>query len=297
MKRIFVLIALLLITIAGCINVTQPPPAPVVTPPAIVAFSASPATIKAGESATLLWNVTGATSVTIDQGIGKVDVAGTKAVSPTKTTIYTLTATNSAGTNTQPVTLTIVGISIVPGLERRQFPPITLPTETVFDFIEAAPTAKWDNFVVGVVLPFPGSENDNRGFVTYKYNAKMEDGITYPRVLETHPEFGSFTGGSIFGWYGTLTIPAGSEFVAKFGFLDGAQASDGVYSMITFRESSTLKDTVLATVHAKYDGKLDTFKTSMEPIAGKTGQLILRVDSDHSGSYDWAAWIDAKIIR
>jgi len=294
MKKIFVLVSLILVTIAGCINVTQPPPAPVVTPPAIVAFSASPAQIKAGESATLLWNVTGAMSVTIDQGVGTVAAAGTKAVSPTKTTTYTLTATNSAGTNTQPVTLTVAGISIMPGLEKRVFPPITL-TETVLDFVDAAPSAKWQNFVMGVVLPFPGSDSDNRGFATYKSNVKMEDGTIYPRVLETHPQW--VDEGVISGWYGPLTIQPGSEFVAKVGFLDGAQGTNGVEFRIAFRDSSTLKDTMLQVVPAKYDGKLDTFKTSLESIAGKTGQILLIVQSAGSSYRDWAAWIDAKIIR
>lgn len=294
MKRIIVLVSLILMTLVGCVNITQPPPAPVVTPPAIVAFSASPAELKAGDSATLLWNVTGATSVSIDQGVGTVVVAGTKAVSPTKTTIYTLTATNSAGTTTQPVTLTIAGISIIPGLERRQFPPLAV-IETVFDFIDAAPNAKWDNFVMGVVLPFPGSESDKKGFATYKYNVKMEDGTTYPRVLETHPQW--VDEGVIFGWYGPLTIQPGSEFVAKVGFLDGAQGTDGVEFRVAFRESSTLKDTMLQVVPAKYDGKLDTFKTSLDPIAGKTGQILLVVQSAGSSFRDWAAWTDARIIR
>jgi hypothetical protein len=294
MKRIFVLVSLILMTVVGCVNITQPPPAPVVTPPAIVAFNASPAELKAGDSATLLWNVTGATSVTIDQSIGVVAVAGTMAVSPTQTTTYTLTATNSAGTTTQPVTLTIAGISIVPGLERRKFPPLAI-TETVFDFIDAAPNAKWDNFVMGVVLPFPGSESDKRGFATYKYNVKMEDGTTYARVLETHPQW--VDGGVIFGWYGPLTIQPGSEFVAKAGFLDGAQGTDGVEFRIAFRESSTLKDTMLQVVPAKYDGKLDTFKTSLDPVAGKIGQILLVVQSAGTSYRDWAAWIDAKIIR
>ena len=294
MKKLFVLVSLLLITITGCINITQPPAAQPATPPVVVTFSASPTEIKTGESATLLWNVTGATSVTIDQGIGDVTVAGTQTVSPTRTTVYTLTATNSAGTKTESVTLTVGGFSILPGLERQHIPPITL-TETVLDFIEGAPSAKWDNFVVGVVLPFPGSENDNRGFATYKYNVKMEDGITYAKVLETHPQW--VDEGVIFGWYGPLTIQPGSEFVAKVGFLDSAQATDGVEFRIAFRESSTLKDTMLAIVPAKYDGKLDTFKTSLEPIAGKTGQILLIVQSAGTSSYDWAAWIDAKIIR
>ena len=77
-------------------------------PPVIVEFSAAPAQISAGEAATLTWHVTGATTLSIDQGIGDVDTSGTKEVSPTTTTAYTLTATNAAGTVSKPIVITIL---------------------------------------------------------------------------------------------------------------------------------------------------------------------------------------------
>jgi len=86
---------------------------PVVGPPVIVAFEANPKNVDAGDSATLLWNVTGADSVTIDQGIGNVAVAGTEVVSVDETTTYTLTATNSADSVTQSVTVS-VGLIFIP---------------------------------------------------------------------------------------------------------------------------------------------------------------------------------------
>lgn len=104
MKKIVILslaLLLLLILIPGCFTFQTSPssPAPAVgTPPVIVAFSNNPSTINAGGTSTLLWNVTGATSVSIDQGIGQVAVAGTRMVSPAKSTVYTISATNSAGT-------------------------------------------------------------------------------------------------------------------------------------------------------------------------------------------------------
>ncbi len=77
-------------------------------PPVIVDFSATPTQITADESAALLWNVTEATTVSIDQGIGNVPVAGTQLVSPTTTTAYTLTATNNAGIVTKAVVITVI---------------------------------------------------------------------------------------------------------------------------------------------------------------------------------------------
>jgi hypothetical protein len=66
-------------------------------PPGIGSFAASSNPIKAGQSTTLCWYVYGAKNVAIDHGIGNVDFTGTKIVTPTKDTVYRLTATNDAG--------------------------------------------------------------------------------------------------------------------------------------------------------------------------------------------------------
>jgi len=60
-----------------------------------------------GASSTLSWSVTDAVSVTIDNAIGSVDLTGTTAVNPTTSTTYTLIATNSAGSVTGSVTVTV----------------------------------------------------------------------------------------------------------------------------------------------------------------------------------------------
>jgi hypothetical protein len=74
--------------------------APGATKPAINSFTASPGSIKLGESSTLSWSVSGCTTVSIDQAIGNVSLSGTRVVSPTKTTTYTLKAVNEVGTST-----------------------------------------------------------------------------------------------------------------------------------------------------------------------------------------------------
>ena len=102
-KIVFISLSLLvlLILIPGCITFQTSPPTttpPAGTAPVILEFSNNPSTINAGDTSTLMWNVTGANSVSIDQGIGQVAVAGTRVVSPAKSTVYTISATNSIGT-------------------------------------------------------------------------------------------------------------------------------------------------------------------------------------------------------
>jgi peptidoglycan-associated lipoprotein len=84
---------------------TPPPPPP--PPPAPTAsISVSPNSIQAGGSASLAWQTTNATDVSID-GIGAVQANGTQAVSPTESTTYHLTAKGSGGTQEASTRLTV----------------------------------------------------------------------------------------------------------------------------------------------------------------------------------------------
>jgi len=79
------------------------------TAPAISTFSASPASINLGSTATLSWSVSGnpAPSLWIDQGLGAV-TGSSITVSPTATTTYTLTASNSVGSVSASAMVTVV---------------------------------------------------------------------------------------------------------------------------------------------------------------------------------------------
>lgn len=57
---------------------------------------------------TLSWNVSNATEVSITPGIGAVAAAGSRTVTPAKTTTYTLSANNAYGLSQKTVTVNIV---------------------------------------------------------------------------------------------------------------------------------------------------------------------------------------------
>jgi hypothetical protein len=76
--------------------------------PVINSFTANPSTISAGNSVTLSWDVSNATSVAIRPGLGNFASSGTKLVSPTATTTYTLTATNEAGSTMATVQVVVL---------------------------------------------------------------------------------------------------------------------------------------------------------------------------------------------
>ncbi len=106
---------LLLLAAAGCHKKTPPPPPPppptAVTPPAskpvVDYFTAEPTTVSSGQPSSLRWSVTGATSVQIDNAIGSVSPNGRRAVYPTATTTYHLTAIGAGGETDADATITV----------------------------------------------------------------------------------------------------------------------------------------------------------------------------------------------
>jgi hypothetical protein len=60
-----------------------------------------------GEEATLQWDVAGATSVSIEPGIGDVASQGQTTVTPSETTSYKLTAVNANGSTSRDVSITV----------------------------------------------------------------------------------------------------------------------------------------------------------------------------------------------
>ncbi|MBW3670067.1 MAG: hypothetical protein KY432_00175 [Acidobacteria bacterium] len=74
----------------------------------IDSFTANPSTIRRGESTSLIWSTTGATSVTIEPGLGSHPPAGAITVSPETTTTYTLSAVGTSGTVTRQTVVTVI---------------------------------------------------------------------------------------------------------------------------------------------------------------------------------------------
>lgn len=83
-----------------------------VNAPLSVTLTASPANITPGQQSTLSWTARGATSLSIDNGVGPVPLTpNTHMVSPTQTTTYTITATDSTGHSTTASTTVTVSTS------------------------------------------------------------------------------------------------------------------------------------------------------------------------------------------
>ena len=96
----------------GC---AKKPPAPAPPPPApapaparpTVTLQASPSTINKGDSATLSWNSTDATQLSIAPDVGSVTAQGSTKVTPSDSTTYTITATGPGGNASASASVTV----------------------------------------------------------------------------------------------------------------------------------------------------------------------------------------------
>jgi hypothetical protein len=115
---LYSVILLLMCTAAGaCIPTPIAPPQdkiplpvpepPRIKPPVIVVFEVSPSKVTLVEPVTLRWEITGADTVSIDQGVGQISSSGTKKLVPAQSIVYKLTAVNSGGTITRTASVTV----------------------------------------------------------------------------------------------------------------------------------------------------------------------------------------------
>jgi peptidoglycan-associated lipoprotein len=134
---------ILMVFAVGCkkkVPAPPPPPPPVAQAPAppppppaapvIAQFAAEPASIQRGQSSTLRWQVTGTvTNVSINQGVGTVQSAGSQRVQPGNSTTYTLTAAGPGGNTTRSTTVTVTAPTPPP-------PPPPAPRPTIEQRLE-----------------------------------------------------------------------------------------------------------------------------------------------------------------
>ncbi len=112
------MLSVLVLFAVGCAKKVPPPPPPpaptptATTPPppaavTINSFTSEPSTVEAGQSSTLRWSISGATDMTIDNGVGAVQSNGMRQVFPRASTSYTLTARGPGGMDSRSVTVQV----------------------------------------------------------------------------------------------------------------------------------------------------------------------------------------------
>jgi len=248
------IVAILALSLA-CVQVAPPTPSGSNLPPSIVVFDVKPPTIAGGSTATLSWEVAGANTVAIDQGIGNVALKGSRDISPASSTTYTITAAGPGGTSTATAQVAVAGS-----------PPssFNLPSVPVFyaqppNIVAGMPSVlRWevanasDVFIepqIGTV-PVIGSKNVNPTFTaTYKLTASNAQGS----ILATT----TLTVSSVPVNMDTAAVKSfkASPYIIKKG-------ESAILSWVTVNASSVTLDQGLGTVSAEGSRQVSPTETT-----------------------------------
>jgi hypothetical protein len=172
---------------------------------------------------------------------------------------------------------------------------------TLFDFIEQADQATWlaedSTYRVNqapinqdLVIPFP------QGIIAV---GEAEFGGDYQppgAVLLTHPHQES---GAIQGSYNVETsLQPGDLLAATLGFPKAAIINDdGATFEVIFKPENGSEQVVLSELVTYEDTPVTVRQLLSDIEPGQTGAFILRVEGGDSLSYDWAVWIDVRLLR
>lgn len=171
----------------------------------------------------------------------------------------------------------------------------------MIDLLDLAEDANWESGRLAGAhsmanshdLPFPGDDDDDRGFVRVD-SVTMEDGKN-ARALRTHPKW--VENGTIKGWFPRRELPDDAVFHAEYGFLKGAEHTNGAEFQVWahYRQNGEKKLVRIARQSKGYTGSRRFFDADLTHLSGKRVGIELRVDTEGPSTQDWAAWVNPRV--
>jgi Cysteine-rich secretory protein family len=231
--------------------------------PTISSFTASPGAINLGQTTTLSWNIAGAVSVSIDNGVGDVSGVTSRAVSPSQTTTYTLTATNVGGASTARIT---VSVNAIFDSQPPTAPVIVSATAVSSREIDLTWSPSADNVgISGYQITRNGSLlNTVLGSVTTYADMTVQASTTYTYSVKSFDAAGNYSPNSNSTQVITPAAPAGRIISSKVGML-----RPGAFMMVGQDVNGNIA----------WDPGIDR-----AAFFGTTGDTIIYGDWDGSGS-------------
>ncbi len=193
-------LCVLLITLAACGGNSTSTPSNPQNPAPTVTFSASSTSITTGQSATLTWATTNATSFSVAPSISSstLPTSGSQSVTPTTTTKYTATATGAGGSAQSSVTITVNAAPTNPTITSFTASPtsITSGGASTLTWTTTNATSITINNNAGSSLPVNGNVSVSpTATTTYTLTATGASGTT-PATATATVTVGSSTGGT-----------------------------------------------------------------------------------------------------
>jgi hypothetical protein len=171
----------------------------------------------------------------------------------------------------------------------------------VYSFYDHACSARW-NSEAGI-LPCPGTNTDNAGFVLKLSNPKLETGsLAGVDVIQTHPMWENHAlwngNGWIQGVFPPVNIKAGYRLRAQIGCLDGALSCDvNFYIKYSVDGGAWANLSPVSGWNETYDNSLRTIDIDLNSWSGSSVDFLFQVDANSNGGQDWAVWINPRIEK
>ena len=202
--------------------------------PTIGSFSASPDSLAyGGGTVTLSWSVTGATSVSIDDGVGDVTAKSSVSVDVSQSETFTLTATNSTGSVTATATVAVDQSQTVSGTVIDLTGQVVPGASVVIGSNPAAVSDASGHFSIdGVVPPFDVAVvgPDQQNVVVYEGLTASQLTLTLTgsgKLVSSAGVYGTVSGGNT--PYDQTNVPIAAFASPEVAGVFTAVASDGYF--------------------------------------------------------------------
>ncbi len=188
-------------------------------------------------------------------------------------------------------------IKVAPGA----LPANAAEATTLYDFVATAAQAAWTaGSNTYTVVETPIDRNlvipDPQGLVAVGPAELRGEVKSQGNVLLTHPHLEL---GLIEGVYSVTTpLQPGDAIVGSLGLPKAAAINDdGVTFELVFKPTGG-QDQLLFSKLVKYEDSPVPIRQTLDTLQpGQTGAFILRVKGGDSLSYDWATWIELRLVR
>ena len=196
---------------------------PAAPPPWIASFSADAPVLAPGGAATLSWTTSNAAQVSIDPAPGAVGPGGSASVSPSATTVYTLTAAQGSLTATAQVTVVVDPAA--------QLPPADPGTASVTVSVDTrAGVHPISPLIYGINAPFPGADLTLVPATLLRLGGNRWAAYNWETNASSGGIESSFASD---GYLGGGTSPAGALLQTLVHCQDRSGAASGCATMIT----------------------------------------------------------------
>ncbi len=240
--------------------------------PTISSFVATPASVSAGQSSVLSWSVSGATSLSIDNGVGSVSTVATKPVTPVQTTTYTLSAVNSGGTSTAQVTVTVKASDTQPP----SAPTITSDVAKSSTEVDLMWSASSDNVgVAGYQITRNGVVLTSVGGSSLSYaDTSVTGGNTYTYSIKAYDAAGNYSAASASS---QVTTPAVAVSVNAVSV--SPNSGSGATQIFTFLASDSTGFANISSVQVLIGGALNSAGACYIYVVPSSNQMYLLNDA------------------